>query len=93
MRTSPQRVTLRECHQQPPHAHVQAGPTPPHLRGITVHQIFVHANRAELAELVELAEAGVIATRVAETYPLHEAPTAYNRLAKGGVRGRLVLVP
>jgi NADPH:quinone reductase-like Zn-dependent oxidoreductase len=75
------------------HAHVQGGPMPPHLRGITVKQIFVQANRAELAQLVELTEAGVLSARVAGTYPLHEAPTAYRRLAKGGVRGRLVLTP
>jgi NADPH:quinone reductase-like Zn-dependent oxidoreductase len=75
------------------HAHVQAGPRPPHLRRITVEQIFVNANRAELVQLTELAEAGVISTRVADTYPLQDAATAYKRLAKGGVRGRLVLVP
>ncbi|MEI8411430.1 MULTISPECIES: NADP-dependent oxidoreductase [unclassified Kribbella] len=75
------------------HAHVQAGPCPPHLRGITVEQIFVHANRAELAELVQLHETGAISTRVAGTYSLDEAAAAYEQLAKGGVRGRLVLVP
>jgi NADPH:quinone reductase-like Zn-dependent oxidoreductase len=75
------------------HAHVQAGPTPPPLRGITVEQIFVHANRAELTELVQLTESGAISTRVADTYRLEEAATAYQQLAKGGVRGRLVLVP
>jgi D-arabinose 1-dehydrogenase-like Zn-dependent alcohol dehydrogenase len=75
------------------HAHVQAGPTPPHLRGITVEQIFVHANRAELDELVQLAGTKVISTRVAGSYPLEDAATAYKRLQKGGVRGRLVLVP
>ncbi|MFG1628393.1 NADP-dependent oxidoreductase [Kribbella sp. NPDC049227] len=75
------------------HAHVQAGPTPPHLRDITVHQIFNHANRADLTELVVLAEAGAITTRVADTYPLQEAAQAYKRLANGGVRGRLVLIP
>jgi len=75
------------------HAHVQAGPRPPHVRGITVEQIFVNANSAELTQLTELAEAGVISTRVAETYPLQDAATAYERLAKGGVRGRLVLAP
>ncbi|WP_405865607.1 zinc-binding dehydrogenase [Streptomyces sp. NBC_00005] len=32
-------------------------------------------------------------TRVAETYPLAEAAKAHARLAEGGVRGRLVLVP
>ncbi|TCC60335.1 NADP-dependent oxidoreductase [Kribbella pittospori] len=75
------------------HAHVQAGPTPPHLRDITVHQIFVHANRAELTEVVQLVEAGAISTRVAGTYPLQDAAAAYQRLGKGGVRGRLILVP
>jgi len=75
------------------HAHFHAGPTPPALRGITVHQILVQADRTELAELSELAERGVISTRVADTYPLEDAVTAYKRLAKGGVRGRLVLIP
>ncbi|MGW6199560.1 NADP-dependent oxidoreductase [Kribbella sp. NPDC055110] len=75
------------------HAHVQAGPTPPALRGITVQQIFVEANRSELSELVHLTEAGAISTRIAGTFPLEDAATAYRQLAKGGVRGRLVLVP
>lgn len=75
------------------HVHLQGGPRPPHLRGITVQQLLVNANRAELEELVGLVEANVISTRVAETYPLAEAATAYKRLAAGGVRGRLVLLP
>ncbi|WP_329480962.1 NADP-dependent oxidoreductase [Kribbella sp. NBC_01484] len=75
------------------HVHLQAGPRPPHLRNITVEQLFLHANRRDLTELVELVEAGAISTRVAETYPLQDAATAYRRLAKGGVRGRLVLIP
>ncbi|MFK4090072.1 NADP-dependent oxidoreductase [Kribbella sp. NPDC020789] len=75
------------------HAHFQAGPTPPPLRGITVHQILVQADGAELTELVKLAEAGAISTHVADTYPLADAATAYKRLVKGGVRGRLVLIP
>lgn len=75
------------------HVHLQGGPRPPHLRGITVQQLLVDANRADLEELVSLVEAKVISTRVAETYPLAEAATAYKRLATGGVRGRLVLLP
>ncbi|WP_329002407.1 NADP-dependent oxidoreductase [Kribbella sp. NBC_00709] len=75
------------------HVHLQPGPRPPHLRAITVLQLFLHANRHDLTRLVELAEAGVISTRVAETYSLQDAPEAYRRLTKGGVRGRLVLVP
>jgi NADPH:quinone reductase-like Zn-dependent oxidoreductase len=72
------------------HAHLQGGPRPPHLRNITVEQLFLHANRRDLTQLVD---AGAISTRVAETYPLQDAATAYRRLAKGGVRGRLVLIP
>jgi NADPH:quinone reductase-like Zn-dependent oxidoreductase len=75
------------------HVHLQGGPRPPHLRGITVEQLFIQASRDELEELVRLAEAGVVSTRVADTYTLKDAATAYKRLAKGGVRGRLVLVP
>ncbi|HZX08852.1 NADP-dependent oxidoreductase [Kribbella sp.] len=75
------------------HAHLQGGPKPPHLRGITVDQVFVHANRPQLTQLSQLAAAGAISTRVADTYPLTDAVPAYSRLAKGGVRGRLVLVP
>ncbi|NIK57344.1 NADP-dependent oxidoreductase [Kribbella shirazensis] len=75
------------------HVHVQGGPRPPHLRGITVEQLLVHANSHELEELVSLVEANVISTRVAETYRLEDAAIAYKRLAAGGVRGRLVLLP
>ncbi|WP_232661326.1 zinc-binding dehydrogenase [Pseudonocardia sp. TRM90224] len=66
---------------------------PPPLRGITVHPVFVKADAGTLAELAGLAAAGVISTRVAETYPLVDATHAYRRQAKGGVRGRVVLVP
>lgn len=75
------------------HAHVVAPALPWTLRGISVHQIFASANAKELGELVALVEAGVISTRVAETYALADARQAYEHLAKGGVRGRLVLVP
>ncbi len=36
---------------------------------------------------------GVLTLRVAEEYPLAGAAKAHARLAEGGVRGRLVLVP
>lgn len=75
------------------HAHLVAGPPPAQLRGIRVSTILVHANSKDLAELVSLVEAGALSTRVAGTYSLDDAATAYGRLAKGGVRGRLVLIP
>ena len=70
-----------------------AGTPPIQLRGITVTPIFSHPSRASLTNLVQLTEAGAISARVASTYPLDDAVTAYHRLAKGGIRGRLVLVP
>jgi propanol-preferring alcohol dehydrogenase len=48
--------------------------------------------RAELAEVVALARAGAIALEI-ERVPLTDVPAAYERLAAGGCRGRLVAVP
>ncbi|MER7249585.1 zinc-binding dehydrogenase [Kribbella sp. NPDC000426] len=75
------------------HVHLQGGPRPPHLRGITVEQMFIHVNRPDLEELVWLVETGALSTRVADTYRLHDAAIAYKRVAAGGVRGRVVLLP
>ncbi|WP_028659835.1 NADP-dependent oxidoreductase [Nocardioides insulae] len=44
-----------------------------------------------LEELRELAEAGVLELRVADVVPAKDASQAHERLAAGGVRGRLVL--
>ena len=48
--------------------------------------------RAELAEVVALARDGAIAIEV-ERIALADVPAAYERLAAGGGRGRLVAVP
>jgi propanol-preferring alcohol dehydrogenase len=48
--------------------------------------------RAELAEVVDLARAGVIGIEV-ERVALGEVPAAYARLEAGDVRGRVVAVP
>lgn len=68
-----------------------AGPTG--VRGIRVQVVEVAADGNRLAELVKLVDEGVLASRVARTYPLERAAEAHARLAEGGVRGRLVLVP
>lgn len=75
------------------HAHVVAAGIPVPLRGITVHPVFANADAADLAELARLVEKGVLSTRVAQTFRLSEAATAYRRVAAGGLRGRVVLVP
>jgi NADPH:quinone reductase-like Zn-dependent oxidoreductase len=67
--------------------------TPPALRNTTVHSFLVWADGARLAELAALVDAGRLTLRVADTLPLTDAAAAHERLAAGGVRGRLVLVP
>lgn len=70
-----------------------AGGAPPGLRNINVFHQWIHADGARLADLVALAEAGVLTPRVAETPPLDRVAAAHRRLAKGGLRGRIVLIP
>lgn len=66
---------------------------PAAVRGIRTASVSVTADGARLSELAALLDAGTLTTRVAETYPLAEAAKAHARLAEGGVRGRLVVVP
>ncbi|GAA1970468.1 NADP-dependent oxidoreductase [Kitasatospora viridis] len=70
-----------------------AGGPPPGLRGITVHTVWIAADGAALTRLAGLAAAGELTLRVADVLPLDQAATAHQRLAAGGLRGRLVLVP
>ncbi|MFC7450485.1 NADP-dependent oxidoreductase [Rhodococcus daqingensis] len=69
------------------------GQEPESERGIRVDALDVRADGAQLAELSRLADEGVIVARVADTYPLADAAAAHARLAEGGLRGRLVLIP
>ncbi|WP_157248035.1 NADP-dependent oxidoreductase [Nonomuraea typhae] len=62
-------------------------------RGVRTGGIEVKPDGARLAELVHLVERGHLALRVAGTHPLEEAEHAHARLAAGGLRGRLVLLP
>lgn len=66
---------------------------PASVRGVRTDAVEVAADGARLAELVALVDEGALTTRVAETFPLEDAAKAHARLAEGGVRGRLVLVP
>ncbi|NES15729.1 MULTISPECIES: NADP-dependent oxidoreductase [Micromonospora] len=66
---------------------------PPALRGTRVVVQEVYADGARLAELAALVDAGRLTLRVADVLPLAEVATAHERLAAGGLRGRLVLVP
>lgn len=65
-----------------------AGAAPIPLRGIRVRNVWIRADGQRLAEL-----AGTLPPRVAGVLPLTRAAEAHNRLAAGGLRGRLVLTP
>ncbi|MER6007038.1 NADP-dependent oxidoreductase [Nonomuraea angiospora] len=69
-----------------------AGGAPLPLRGTQVFDHWIRADGARLADLVALVEAGSLTLRVAEALPLDQVAAAHRRLAKGGLRGRLVLV-
>jgi len=72
---------------------VRPGAHPGSVRGVRTGSVSVTADGARLAELVGLVDEGVLTLRVAETYALDAVAEAHDRLEKGGVRGRLVLVP
>ncbi|MEV7794142.1 NADP-dependent oxidoreductase [Streptomyces sp. NPDC087512] len=68
---------------------VVGGSAPLPLRGIRVHQQWISSDGAALAELAGMD----LTLRVADVLPLERAAEAHERLAAGGMRGRLVLVP
>ncbi|WP_225835203.1 NADP-dependent oxidoreductase [Streptomyces sp. NK08204] len=72
---------------------VRDGELPDPGRGVRIEHVWVQADGARLGELVRLVDEGVLTLRVAETFALDEAAKAHARLAEGGVRGRVVLVP
>ncbi|MBP2473681.1 NADPH:quinone reductase-like Zn-dependent oxidoreductase [Crossiella equi] len=62
-------------------------------RGIHTHFVQVTANGPRLAELAALVAKGELSVRVAEVFSFDQVTAAYERLAAGGYRGRVVLVP
>jgi NADPH2:quinone reductase len=70
-----------------------AGGAPAPLRGTNVFHTWIRADGARLADLVALVETGRLTLRVAGTLPLEQVAAAHERVAKGGLRGRVVLVP
>lgn len=65
---------------------------PEPARGITVDGVHVEPDAPRLARLLRDAADGTLPARVAEELPLADAADAHRRLAKGGLRGKLVLV-
>lgn len=70
-----------------------AGAAPLPLRGTRVSNVWIRADGAQLARLAAFAEAGRLTPRVAEVRPLGQVAAAHQRLAAGGLRGRIVLQP
>jgi NADPH2:quinone reductase len=64
-------------------------------RGITIHQVRVSdysENQAALQGLGDLVAQGKLTLRVGETFPPEQAAKAHEKMAAGGIRGRLVIV-
>ncbi|KAB1920008.1 NADP-dependent oxidoreductase [Micromonospora noduli] len=66
---------------------------PEPVRGIRTVALEVLPDGTRLGELVELVTSGDIPLRVADVYPFAAASAAHERLARGGVRGGVVIVP
>lgn len=76
-------------------AHVSLNVTerPPALRGIRSVSIAVQANWQHLALLACLAATGSLSVPIAEVFPLEEVAEAHERMARGGLTGRIILHP
>jgi NADPH:quinone reductase-like Zn-dependent oxidoreductase len=61
--------------------------------GVKVEGNAAGASAATLAELADLAAAKELEIPLAQTFPLDEVRAAYAQLAKGHVRGKIVLIP
>jgi NADPH2:quinone reductase len=63
---------------------------PDTARGIYPNTIRVQPDGPSLAQLATRVTDGELTIRVAETLPLEDFKRGYERLAEGGVRGRIV---
>ena len=62
-------------------------------RGVSIEAVGVVPDGAALAGLLARTASGELSARVAETLPLDRFDEAHAAVAKGGVRGRYVLLP
>ena len=66
---------------------------PEPVRGIRTFALAVQPDGSRLGQLVKLVTSGHIPLRVAGVYTFADAAAAHDRLAQGGVRGGVVIVP
>lgn len=76
-------------------AFVTSVPTavPGPARGITPETVQVQPDAGALTELIGRAAAGELTVRIAEVFPLERFRDGYERLARGGLRGKIILTP
>ncbi|MFV8165714.1 NADP-dependent oxidoreductase [Mycobacterium sp. 134] len=72
---------------------VQPSSQLPTERGIAVAAVTAHPDGMRLADLLARTVSGQLPARVHSVLPLDQAADAHRTLAKGGVRGRIVLQP
>lgn len=65
----------------------------PEARGIAVDVVVSHPDGPLLANLLKRVVTGELSARVHASLPLDDVVEGYQRLAKGGVRGQIVIVP
>jgi NADPH:quinone reductase-like Zn-dependent oxidoreductase len=63
------------------------------VRGIRTFALDVQPDGSRLGDLVKRAESGDIPLRIAAEYSFADAAAAHDRLARGGVRGAVAVVP
>ncbi len=62
-------------------------------RGALFHGILTRPDRAQLADIAKVVDTGAIKPTVTQTYALSDLAGAYEALATGRTRGKLVIVP
>jgi len=62
-------------------------------RGIRVELLTVRPDVTALSSLLEVASHGALTTEIERTYPLAEAAEAHRRQDRGGLHGKLLLIP
>lgn len=72
---------------------VQPAALPAEERGIVVEVVFARPDGELLQRLLARVAAGDLPARVHAVVPLGDAAGAYQAMTKGGIRGRIVLVP
>lgn len=86
-------LALDELHVAPTRVDTVADFAAIEDRGVRGDGNAAGASAAVLAELAALVVAGTIEVPIAATYPLDEVAAAYDALAAGHVRGKIVLLP